>query len=167
MVIYIQQSKGVDKYTSALCAGCCHIYIHTTVKGPSLLIHVVVIFVPGLDSRLWVISSAIPWFSHSLCSLLYLSCACVTTFIINHYTCCCSLRYLAQAERVAPPESLIRLPILVQVGRTDETTFSPAAEQNNLALSYSQEQTGTWGQGTGQQYWGWQWAMFIKWPAMA
>ena len=90
--------------------------------------------------------------SATACVVSCTSPACVTTFIIEHYSF--PLRYLAQAERVAPPESLIRLPILVQVGRTDETTFSPAAEQNNLALSYSQEQTGTWGQGTAQQYWG-------------
>ena len=49
---------------------------------------------------------------------------------------------LAQRQRVAPLELLVRLSVLVQVGWRHVATLGPAAEHRDLTLFHFQEHAG-------------------------
>lgn len=96
---------------------------------------------PGLCSRLCVTSSGTPWLSQSLLSFAYLKFKYKVemdpVLIMDHDS-----PLLAQRQRVAPLELLVRLSVLVQVGRRHVATLGPAAEHRDLTLFHFQEHAG-------------------------
>lgn len=51
--------------------------------------------------------------------------------------------FRAQSERVAAPQALVRLAVLVQIGRRQETAARRARQQQNFALADTQKDAGS------------------------
>ena len=98
----------------------------------------IIFHLPGLCSRPCVTASGTPWLSHNLLILAYLQFKCNTRYVF----CCWHSPLFTQGQGVAPPELLVRLSVLVKVGRGHVTPFRPAAEHRDLALLHFQEHSG-------------------------
>ena len=92
-----------------------------------------------------------PWFSHSLWSLAYLrrdgqqvvrAPRLAEIFLTTHGR---RAPVLTEGEGVAPPQPLVSLPVLVQVGGRLETALGPPGEHHYLALPHPGEGKGVRG----------------------